>query len=40
MDRLEFDWAGGAFDFYGKTKSLALWPTRLTNTQLAQLTTI
>jgi hypothetical protein len=40
MDRLEFDWAGGAFDFYGKTKSLALWQTRLTNTQLAQLTTI
>ena len=40
MDRLQFDWANGGYGFYGNANTLSLWKTRLTNTQLAQLTTI
>lgn len=40
LDRFEFDWAGGAFDFFGTCKAAALWKTRKTNDELAQLTTI
>jgi hypothetical protein len=40
MDRLQFDWANGGYGFYGNANTFALWKTRLTNTQLAQLTTI
>jgi hypothetical protein len=40
LDTLDFDIGNGGFPFFGKTKCLAVWKETLTDTELAELTTI
>ena len=40
LDKLNFDQGGGNYNFYGKTKAVAVWKEALSDEELTELTTI